>query len=151
MMKSFGRVAAALCFIALSSAAVAWDRGHVETFATLPAGTANPEGIAVDPHGDLFVSTFAVTAPNTDHGKIVVFDSGGRLHHVLEVEHSSKLLLGIAFHPQTHELLVIDFGASKVWRVNPANGESSLFTAVTGSAGLNALAFDAAGNVYVSD
>jgi sugar lactone lactonase YvrE len=151
MMKPLGRVAAAFCFIALSSAAVAWDRGNVETFATLPAGTVMPEGIAVGPRGDLFVTTFAVTAPDTDRGKIVVFNKGGHVRDVLEVAGSSKLLLGIAFHPQTHELLVIDFGASKVWRVNPANGNSSVFTTVTGSAGLNALAFDTAGNVYVSD
>jgi hypothetical protein len=31
--------------------AAAWDRGEVETFATLPAGNANPEGIAADKHG----------------------------------------------------------------------------------------------------
>ena len=151
MMKSFGRVAAALCFIALSSAAVAWDRGNVETFATLPAGTANPEGIAVGPRGDLFVTTFAVTAPDTDHGKIVVFDSGGHLRRVLEVEGSSKLLLGIDFHPTTHDLLVIDFGNGQVLKVNPANGKSSVFTSVGSGSGLNALAFDTAGNVYISD
>ena len=151
MMKPFGRVAAAFCFIAFSSAAVAWDRGTVETFATLPAGTIMPEGIAVGPRGDLFVSTFAVTAPDTDHGKIVVFDSGGSLRRVLEVEGSSKLLLGIAFHPTTHDLLVLDFGNGRVLKVNAQNGKSSLFTSIGASAGLNALAFDKAGNVYISD
>src|SRR5438477_5937775 len=151
MMKSFGRVAAAFCFIALSSVAVAWDRGNVETFATLPAGTANPEGIAVGPHGDLFVSTFAVTAPDTDRGKVVVFDSAGGLRRVLEIEGSSKRLLGIAFHPTTHDLLVIDLGKGQVLKVNPADGTSTVFTSVGAGSGLNALAFDKAGNVYISD
>ena len=43
--------------------AAAWDRGEVETFATLPAGNANPEGIAADKHGNIYVTTFAPTAP----------------------------------------------------------------------------------------
>src|SRR2546421_1166420 len=98
MMKSFGRVAAAFCFIALSSVAVAWDRGNVETFATLPAGIANPEGIAVGPRGDVFVTSFAVTAASGP-GKVVVFNSAGGLRRILEVEGSSNLLLGIDFHP----------------------------------------------------
>src|SRR5438105_4397384 len=150
MMRSLGRAAAALCFTAVFGVAQAWDRGNVETFATLPAGIANPEGIAVGPHGDLFVTSFAVTAASGP-GKVVVFDSGGQLRRVLEVTGSSQLLLGIAFHPRTHELLVIDFGAGKVLRVDPASGTSSVFTTVMGSSGLNALAFDKAGNVYVSD
>ena len=41
--------------------AAAWDRGKVEKFATLPAGYANPEGLTVGPHGDVYVTTFAVT------------------------------------------------------------------------------------------
>jgi len=51
----------------------------------------------------------------------------------------------------TQELLVIDFGAGKVLRVNPLTGASSLFTSIGASAGLNALAFDSAGKVYISD
>ena len=138
------------CLALLPFDALAWDRGTVETFATLPAGTANPEGIAVDRHGDVYVTTFAVTAASGP-GKIVVFDSGGRLKRVLEVEGSSNLLLGIEFHPRTGDLLVIDFGAGRVLKVNPNNGKSTLFTEVGAGSGLNALAFDSAGNVYISD
>ena len=97
------------------------------------------------------MTSFAVTAPDTDLGKVVVFDADGRLRRVLEVEGSSKLLLGIAFHPKTHDLLVIDFGAGKVLKVNPVNGKSSVFTSIGSGSGLNALAFDQAGNVYISD
>src|SRR6185437_8755764 len=36
-------------------------------------------------------------------------------------------------------------------KVDPVTGASSVFMTVTGSSGLNALTFDKAGNVYVSD
>jgi sugar lactone lactonase YvrE len=139
-----------VCLLLLPLPCGAWDRGQVERFATLPAGTANPEGVAVHRNGDVYVSTFAVTAASGP-GKIVVFDSGGRLKRVLEVEGSSQLLLGIAFHPRSNDLLVIDFGAGRVLKVNANNGKSTLFTEVGAGSGLNALAFDHAGNVYVSD
>ncbi|HLK07223.1 MAG TPA: SMP-30/gluconolactonase/LRE family protein, partial [Candidatus Angelobacter sp.] len=60
-------------------------------------------------------------------------------------------LLGIAFHPQTGALLVIDFGGGQVLRVDPFTGASSVFMTVTGSSGLNGITFDSSGNVYVSD
>lgn len=69
----------------------------------------------------------------------------------MSVQSSSPHLLGIAFHPQTGALLVIDFGGGQVLRVDPFTGASSVFMTVTGSSGLNGLTFDSAGNVYVSD
>lgn len=137
-------------FFLLSFQAAAWDRGTVETFATLPAGNANPEGVTVAKNGDVYVSTFAVTAGGGP-GKIFVFDSDGRLKRELQVAGSSNLLLGIAFHPRTNDLLVVDFGNAQVLGVDPQTGASSVFATVTGPAGLNALAFDKAGNVYISD
>jgi sugar lactone lactonase YvrE len=84
-------------------------------------------------------------------GKIFVFGSDGRLKRELLVTGSSNLLLGIAFHPRTNDLLVVDFGNAQVLRVDPDTGASSVFATVSGDAGLNALAFDKTGNVYVSD
>jgi sugar lactone lactonase YvrE len=131
----------------------AWDRGTVTTFATLPAGAAHPEGIAVDSRGNVYVGTFAVGGTSSGVGQIFVFSARGKLLRTLDVEGSSTLLLDIAFHPQTRELLVIDFGGQKVLSVNPVNGKSKIFTTIPGgaSAGPNVLTFDAAGNVYVSD
>jgi sugar lactone lactonase YvrE len=149
-MKSLGALALSLCLALVSATALAWDRGNVETFATLPAGDANPEGITVDRHGDVYVSLFAVTA-TSGPGKVVVFDDDGSLKRELTVAGSSNLLLGLAFHPQTNELLVLDFGNGRVLRVNPHNGTSSVFMEVGAGSGLNALTFDSAGNVYVSD
>ena len=131
--------------------AAAWERGDVETFATLPAGNANPEGIAADRHGNIYVTTFAPTAPAGTLGRLFVFNPHGQLLRQVDIAGSSSALLGLDFHPQTGELLVIDFGAAKVLKVNPVTGQSSAFATVTGAAGLNALTFDKQGNVYVSD
>src|SRR5713101_7425122 len=79
---------------------------------------------------------------------------GGKLLRVLNlhgVDGSSPALLGLDFHPTTHALLVIDFGAQQVLNVDPMTGTSTLFTKLSPKAGPNALTFDAAGNVYVSD
>jgi sugar lactone lactonase YvrE len=140
----------AITCLLLALPALAWERGTVETFAVLPAGNANPEGIAVDKHGDVYVSTFAVTAGGGP-GKVFVFAPDGRLKRELHVAGSSNLLLGIAFHPQTNDLLVIDFGAGRVLRVNANTGASSVFAEVGAGSGLNSLAFDETGNVYISD
>ena len=60
-------------------------------------------------------------------------------------------LLGLGVHPSTRALLVADFGAGKVLSVDPLSGASQVFTDIGSASGLNALTFDSAGNVYVSD
>lgn len=151
-MSAFLRIAPFLlaCLTLIPLPCAAWDRGKVERFATLPAGALNPEGITVDRHnGDVYVTGFNPTGAGT--GRIYVFDDDGSLKRVVDVPGSSSALLGLAFHPTTHELLVIDIGRGNVLRVNPHNGASSLFTHAPGASGLNALTFDRAGNVYISD
>jgi sugar lactone lactonase YvrE len=127
--------------------ATAFDRNKAELFAVLPDGATLPEGLAVASNGDVYVATFDGSK------KIVVFDDDGRLRRTLSVNASSGFLLGIAFHPQTHAFLVIDFGAGKVLKVDPHTGGASDFITLANPAGsgLNALTFDHAGNVYVSD
>ena len=131
----------------------AWIRGSVNLFAVLPPGSTGPEGLAVGPDGNVYVTTFGFNAagPVNGLGQLYVFDQNGKLIRQVSVSGSSSHLLGIGFHPATHALLVIDFGNAKVLNVNPNTGASSVFMTVPGSAGLNALTFDAAGNVYVSD
>ena len=68
----------------------------------------------------------------------------------LAVGNGSNLLLGIAFNPVTGDLLVADLGKQQVLKVDPQTGASSVFASIPGG-GPNAFAFDAAGNVYVSD
>jgi sugar lactone lactonase YvrE len=82
---------------------------------------------------------------------LIIFNRHGGLVRQVSVQGSSPALLGLDFHPTTGALLIIDFGAGKVLKVNPVNGQSDVFTTVTGSAGLNCLTFDRQGNVYISD
>ena len=129
------------------------NRVAAELFAVLPDGASGPEGLTVAPDGNVYVATFGFNAAGsvTGLGQLYVFNREGKLLRNVGVQHSSPHLLGIAFHPQTGALLVIDFGGGQVLRVDPITGASSVFMTVTGSSGLNGLTFDSAGNVYVSD
>jgi sugar lactone lactonase YvrE len=137
--------------------AAAFDRGQAEIFAVLPAGATGPEGLTVAANGDVYVATFGfnTTGSVAGPGKIYVYNDDGHLLRTLTVAGSSANLLGLAFHPSTHALLVIDFGAAKVLNVDPHTGSSSVFMTIPppppSGAGLNALTFDSLGNVYVSD
>jgi DNA-binding beta-propeller fold protein YncE len=147
------RFAAMLLLALLASftlPASAWNRLQATRFATLPAGTAHPEGITVDARGTFYVADFDVSK-SSGPGNVVVFDRSGRWLRTLQVTAGSNLLLGIAFNPVTGDLLVCDLGKSQVVKVDPQTGASSVFTSIPGSGGPNALAFDAAGNVYISD
>ena len=129
--------------------ASAWDRGNVQTFAVLPEGAPKVEGLTVGDDGNVYVSTFDPTGSGPS--QLFVFNDNGKLLRNVTIAGSSQATLGLGFNPATHQLLVLDFGAAKVLNVDPATGTSSVFMTVTGTAGLNALTFDQAGNVYVSD
>lgn len=144
-------LAAALLVAPRSS--TAWDRGKTSTFATLPAGAPLPEGIEVDDAGNAYVVGLGAGG----EGQLFVFDRRGRLDHQVSVSGSSSSLLGLAFHPTTHALLVVDFGAGQVLAVDPRTGASTPFL-LPGplprpalGVGLNDVTFDGDGNVYVSD
>jgi SMP-30/gluconolaconase/LRE-like protein len=129
----------------------AWDRGKVETFAVLPAGTPMVEGLTVGRDGNVYVTTFDPAGPAVP-ARLLVFNEHGRLLRNVTIAGASQATLGLGFNPVTHALLVIDFGASRVLRVDPNTGASSPFMTVPGTgSGLNALTFDTAGTVYVSD
>ncbi|MGB7257898.1 MAG: SMP-30/gluconolactonase/LRE family protein [Pseudolabrys sp.] len=124
-----------------------------DNFAILPNGASGPEGLTVGPDNNIYVTTYGYTAsgPAAAPGKLYVFNTHGTLLRQVSVSGSTANLLGLAFHPTTHALLIIDSGASKVLKVNPTTGAATTFMTVTGAAGLNALTFDSSGNVYVSD
>jgi sugar lactone lactonase YvrE len=136
--------------------AQAWVRGDVDLFAVLPLGSTGPEGLVVGKDGNVYVTTFGFNSagPVTGAGQLYVFDHNGKLIRHVSVAGSTSHLLGMGFHPTSNALLVIDFGAAKVLKVDPNSGASSVFMTVTtppGNTGLNALPFDSSGNVYVSD
>jgi sugar lactone lactonase YvrE len=147
-----------LCAGLLPLVAGAWERGDVDRFATLPPGAAHPEGVAADKAGNIYVATFDPAGTALDKRQLFVFDRQGRLVRGVAVAGASAALLGLDFHPTTGKLLVIDFGAAKVFVVDPVTGASQLFTTIPKlggpddpNPGPNALTFDNAGNVYISD
>jgi sugar lactone lactonase YvrE len=153
-MKLVSRVLLAVVLVVafLAPPAHAWFRTPATRFATLPPGAAHPEGITVDTHGNVYVTTFAVEGTSSGTGQMFVFTKHGRLLRQVNVAGSSTLLLDLAFHPQTGALLVLDFGNSRVLTVDPVSGASEVFANLAAPAqpGLNVLTFDRAGNVYVS-
>ena len=136
----------------LTPPADAWFRTSATRFASLPPGAAHPEGITVDDDGNVYVTTFAVEGTATGNGQLYVFSKHGRLLRQVNVAGSSTLLLDLAFHPKSGQLLIIDFGGAKVLKVDPVSGTSEVFTDLSGlgQPGLNVLTFDRAGNVYIT-
>jgi hypothetical protein len=137
-------------FLSQPDGAAAFDRNRAQLFAVLPDGATHPEGLAVAPNGDVYVAMFDGSR------KFVVYNSEGKLLRTRTINSaSSGGLLGLGFNPQTGDFLVIDFGAAKVLKVDPHGGGASDFITLAGplasTAGLNAMTFDPAGNVYVSD
>jgi DNA-binding beta-propeller fold protein YncE len=122
----------------------AWDRGTVERFATLPAGTGHPEGICTDKDGNVYVATVDVPRPDRKNGTLIIFDANGKYPRTLNLD--------IRFHPQTGKLIVVDYDAAKLLTVDPQTGASAVFMTVSGDhPGLDAFCFDSAGNVYTTD
>lgn len=132
--------------------------GGVERFATLPEGSPNPEGIAADKHGNIYVATFSL---NGAEQSIHIFRRDGRLRTTIPLP--GVLPLGLAFGPgptpnDREHLYVADFGNGRVLRFEPPFTASSTaaqsFQVCDGAGagcGLNALAFDDDGDLYASD
>jgi sugar lactone lactonase YvrE len=111
------------------------------------------EGLTVDRHGDVYVTSFS--GPATRPGQLFVFDGDdGHLKRQVDVAGSSPALLGLDFNPVTGDLLILDFGNPRVLKVNRFTGANTVFATIPGGPGVaapNALTFDRDGNVYVSD
>src|SRR6516225_2588977 len=115
------------------------------------------EGLAVGPDGKVYSPTFNPTGSGLS--QLFTFDPQGHLLKQVSITGSSPAMLGLAVIPGTiNALLVIDFGASQVLMVDPTKDTNNAVPCITVPSvptppghGLNALTFDAAGNVYISD
>src|SRR5689334_3665523 len=154
--------AVAVLGLLTAAPAVAWERGQVDTLTVLPnlksGAPSSVEGLTVGPDGNIYVSSFGFNfnSPGglSGNADLFVIKPDGKLLRQVTIQGSSPHMLGLAFHPFTGVLLVIDFGAGKVLSVNPVNGNSTVFMTLPATPrgpGLNALTFDKSGNVYVSD
>ena len=126
------------------------SRHHVRDAA---CGRDQSRGITADAPGNIYVTTFAVGGTSSGVGQMFVFGPHGQLLRQIDIAGSTTFLLDLAFHPTTGALLVIDFGAQQILRVDPSSGASNVFATIPGgaNAGPNVLTFDDAGNVYISD
>lgn len=163
-------IAALAVLMAASTAAHAWQRGAVQSFAILPAFapnngacpsgaatcTSDVEGVAVAPDGTIYAPSFGFNQNGalSGNGELFVISPNGKVIRHFPVAGSSPHLIGGVYQPSSNTVLIPDLGEGVVWQVNPATQSSTVFMTaptVTGSPGLNAMAFDQAGNVYVSD
>lgn len=150
--------------------------GPVSNFAHLPFGT-NPEGLAFDSSGNLFVAGGGNVSKITPGGTVSVFanlpfSAGG---YGMASDPSNNLYVADSFigeiskitpagvvstyatipgpidltFDSTGNLYVVVSNAIKV--IAPGGGALSTYATLTGHPNLYGLAFDTAGNLYVSD
>ena len=151
---------AAVAFVALplTTLAAAPQVGVLQNFGpNLLADCPNPEGIAIDPTGNLYAASFpAFQAVRTLSANICVISPAGALIDKISVPPGPAgvtNLLGELFEPG-QGLYVVDFangtpGFGRLLRVDPAT--HSITTLATRFAAANAIAQDRHRNLFVSD
>ena len=161
---------ALFCALVMATPARAWDRGAVQSFATLPAFAPNGgtcpdgsmqcvsdvEGVAVAPNGTIYTPSFGFNKDGALGGnsELFVISPNGKVVRHFPVPGSSPHLIGAIYQASSNTLLIADLALGVVFRVDPSTGTTTTFMTVptvTTAPGLNAIAFDPAGNVYVSD
>lgn len=132
-------IALVLSLLAYTSpGAAAVEVGAVHDFGlNLTAACPQPEGIAIDPRGRLYASSFS-------NGTVCVVDQAGALVDTIAI---GSPLIGMLFAQEG--LYVLDFGHASLLLVDVSS--HAVRTIATGLGGPNALARDNHGVLYVSD
>lgn len=154
MLKRMLALLLPLLAIGFATPAVA-DHDGVVRFATLPKpGPGFPEGIAADHRGWIFVATFDFSTTNVIH----VFDRNGKVDETISLP--GAVPLGLEFD-NAGNLYVANFGGGNILKFTPPFNSGSVPAQTfpipdcpgpsAGECGLNAITFDAAGDLYVSD
>jgi sugar lactone lactonase YvrE len=159
MAKLLGSVMASslLLLIAWAGTAAAWNRGQVQTFAVLPdyapGVPESGEGLAVGLDGNIYVPSSGFNADGFVPGpaKLWVFNPAGQLIRTVTLTGTEPPVLGIAFNPVNGFAFIADLGNSSVFKWDPATNTTTPVASLGPGAGPNAICFDAAGNVYISD
>jgi len=151
-MRKLVSLATLALVISVSQPAVAApEAGSVQNFGPELSATCNlPEGIAVDPRGNVYASSLNFGAASGP-ANICVLDRSGALVDVISVAPVSggvARLLGMLFVPG-EGLYVGDIGGGRVLRIDVATHAAT--TIATGFGAPNAFARDHAGNIWVSD
>jgi len=138
-------------------AAAAWDRGHVHTFAVLPdyapGVPESAEGLAVGLDGNIYVPSGGFNADGFVPGPATlwVFNPAGHLIRTVTLTETVPPVLGIAFNPANGLAFIADLGNSSVFKWDPVTNTTTFVASLGAGAGPNAICFDGAGNVYISD
>ena len=159
MMKLLGAAAASAFLLSFCNVgpALAWDRGKVETFAVLPdyapGVPENAEGLDVGLDGNIYVPSGGFNAGGFVPGpaKLWVFNPDGDLIRTVTLTGTAPPVLGIAFNPVNGLGFIADLGNGSVFKWDSVSNTTTLVAFLGASAGPNAICFDAAGNVYISD
>lgn len=165
MRRGIDSALVVLLLICMVAPAKAWDRGDTEIFAVVPDLPGDIpvsiEGLTVGPDGTVYTPSFGFnsTGEVTATPHLFSFWPNGQLRKDVPLVNPggslqpSPHLLGLVYQQSSKSLLICDLIKGVVWRSDPLTGKSSVFmdTGLASSAGLNALTFDKAGNVYVSD
>jgi sugar lactone lactonase YvrE len=151
MRKLVSLTTLALVLSVTQPALAAPEASSVRNFGPELSATCNlPEGIAVDPRGNVYASSLNFGAASGP-ANICVLDRSGALVDVISVAPVSggvARLLGMLFVP-SEGLYVGDIGGGRVLRIDVSTHAAT--TIATGFGAPNAFARDHAGNLWVSD
>ncbi|MGH2490941.1 MAG: SMP-30/gluconolactonase/LRE family protein [Candidatus Limnocylindria bacterium] len=151
MRKLVSLITLALLLTTAQPVVAATDVGVVRNFGPELSATCNlPEGVAVDPWGNVYASSLNFGSASGP-ANICVLDRGGAIVDVISVAPvpgGVTRLLGMLFVP-SEGLYVGDIGGSRVLRIDVRTHTAT--TIATGFGAPNAFARDSGGNLFVSD